>query len=93
MLYYLSNFADSRMKVPRYDIDQVLLHEIIFFLSVFSSSEVLRKITSIWSKLLTAACQSREEKIGNQPPLCRKRLWYHRYHRQIILSILCLLRC
>ena len=31
------------------DIDQVLLHEIIFFLSVFSSSEVLAKITSIWS--------------------------------------------
>ena len=32
----MSNFADLRMKV----IDQVLLHEIIFFLSVFSSSEV-----------------------------------------------------
>ena len=33
LLYYVSNFADSRTKVPRY---QVLLHEIIFFLSVFS---------------------------------------------------------
>ena len=46
LLYYVSNFADSRTKVPRY---QVLLHEIIFFLSVFSSSEA--KITSIRSKL------------------------------------------
>ena len=34
-------------------------------LSVFSSSEVLAKITSIWSKLLTVACWSREEKRGN----------------------------
>ena len=35
---------------------RVLLHEIIFFLSVLSSSELLGKITSIRSKLLTAAC-------------------------------------
>ena len=48
------------------DIDQVLLHEIVFFcFSVFSSSEVLDKITSIRSKLPTAACWSREEKRGN----------------------------
>ena len=33
-----------------------------FLLSVFSSSEVLAKITSIWSKLATAACWSREKK-------------------------------
>ena len=47
-------------------IKSVLLHEIIFFcLSVFSSSGVLGKITSIWSKLPTAACWSREEKTGN----------------------------
>ena len=44
---------------------QVLLHEICFCLSVFSSSEVLGKITSIRSKLPTAACWSREEKRGN----------------------------
>ena len=51
------------------DIDQVLLHEIIFFLScVFSSSEVLGKITSIRSKLPTAACWPREEKRGNWKP-------------------------
>ena len=48
------------------DIDQVLLHEIIFFfLSVFSSSEVLSKITSIRNKLPTAACWSRKKKGGN----------------------------
>ena len=55
LLYYVSNFADAK-------IYQVLLHEIIFFLSVFSNSEVLAKITSIRSKLTTAACWSREEK-------------------------------
>ena len=46
------------------DIDQVLLHEIIFShaISVFSSIEVLGKNASIRSKLLTAACWSREEK-------------------------------
>ena len=33
-IIYVSNFADSRMKVPRY---QVLLHEIIFF-SVYSAA-------------------------------------------------------
>ena len=38
------------------DIDQVLLHEIIFFLGVFSNSEVLSKTTSIRSKLSTTAC-------------------------------------
>ena len=56
-----------------------------FCLSVFSSSEVLGKITSIRSKLVlpTAACWSREEKLA----LCWKRLLYHRHHRQIIHSI------
>ena len=41
------------------DIDQVLV-----FLSVFSSSEVLGKNASIRSKLPTTACWSREEKRG-----------------------------
>ena len=45
------------------DIDQVLLHEIIFFFSVYSA--VLGKITSIRSKLPSAASWSREEKRGN----------------------------
>ena len=75
------------------DIDQVLLHEIIFFLSVFSISEVLGTITSIRSKLPTAACWSREEKRGN----CEANLLYIesdfattelRHYRQIIHSIL-----
>ena len=35
LLYYVSNFAYSRMKVPRY---QVLLHEIFFFFSVYSAA-------------------------------------------------------
>ena len=55
LLYYVSNFADAK-------IYQVLLHEIIFFLSVFSNSEVLAKINSIRSKLPTAACWSQENK-------------------------------
>ena len=37
-----------------------------FCLIVFRSSEVLGKITSIRSKLPTAACWSREEKRGNR---------------------------
>ena len=50
------NFADSRMKVPRYQSSPT---------AVFSSSEVLAKITSIRSKLPTAACWCREKKRGN----------------------------
>ena len=63
-------FANGGAKISP---DQVLLHEIIFFLlSVFSSSEVLGKITSIRSKLPTVACWSREEKRGN----CEANLLY-----------------
>ena len=54
------------------EIKKVLLHKIFFFLSVFSSREVLAKITSIWSKLPTAACWSREKKRGN----CEANLLY-----------------
>ena len=43
-----------------------------FFLSVFGSSQVLAKITSIRSKLLSAAWWSREEKRGN----CEANLLY-----------------
>ena len=35
-----------------------------FILSVFSSTEVLSRNASIWNKLSTAACWSREEKRG-----------------------------
>ena len=75
------------MKVCQ-DIDQVLLHETIFFLSVFSSSEVLAKITSIRSKLPTAACWPWGKKRGN----CEANLLYvernfgtmYKHLRQII---------
>ena len=48
------------MEVQCQDIDQVLLHDIIFCLSVFSSSEELGKITSIRSKRLG---KKREETV------------------------------
>ena len=57
-LNIVTNFADSRMELPRY-------RSCSTFLSVFSSSEVSAKITSIRSKLSTEACWSRKEKRGN----------------------------
>ena len=45
-------------------IKSYFMRSFFFCLSVFSS-EVLGKITSIGSKLPTAACWSREEKRGN----------------------------
>ena len=66
--YNFRYFVISCFKhAPWQDIDQVLLHEIIIiiFFTVFSSSEVLDKITSIRSKLPTAACWYRGEKRGN----------------------------
>ena len=66
LFYCVSNVADSRMEVPRYKISI----KSFFCLSVFSSSEVLGKITSIRSKLPTAACWSREEKRGNCEATC-----------------------
>ena len=65
LFYYVSNFADSRTEVPRYRSSQSHFMRFFFSLSVFSSSEVLGKITSIRSKLPTAACWSWEEKRGN----------------------------
>ena len=52
------------------DIDQVLLHEITFFVSVFSSSEVFRKNASIRRKLPTAACWFRGKKKESVKPTC-----------------------
>ena len=52
------------------DIDQVLLHRDYFFLSAFSSNEVLDKNASIQSKLPTAACQSREKVEEIVKPTC-----------------------
>ena len=65
LFYYVSNFADSRTEVPRYWSSQSYFIRSFFCLSVFRCSEVLGKITSIRSKLPTAACWSREEKRGN----------------------------
>ena len=53
LFYYVSNFSEYSFMRS------------FFCLSVFSSSEVLGKITSVRSKLPTAACWSREEKRGN----------------------------
>ena len=68
LLYYVSNFPDSPMKVPR-SSSTSWDH---LFLSVFSS-EVLAKITSKFrSKLPTAACWSRGKKREN----CEANLLY-----------------
>ena len=63
-VYYGSNFADLQAEVPRCQSSPTSWAH-FFCLSVFSSSEVLGKITSIRSKLPTAACWSWEEKRGN----------------------------
>ena len=55
-LYYVSNFADSP-EGAKISIKFYFMRS-FFFLSVFSSSEVLAKIASPRSKLLTAACWS-----------------------------------
>ena len=54
LLYHVSNFADSLMKVLRYRSSP--LHEIIFFSVYNYSSSVLAKSTFIRSKLPSAAC-------------------------------------
>ena len=64
LFYYVSNFSEYSF-----------MRSFFFFLSVFSSSEALGKITSsrsFYSKLPTAACWSREEKRGN----CEANLLY-----------------
>ena len=83
----MSNFANSGMKVRRYRSSPTSWVWCLF-LSVYSSSEVLAKITSIRIKLPTAACWSREKKerkLWSQLALC---LRDHRHHRQIIHSVL-----
>ena len=65
--FYVFGFsvADLRMEVPRYQSSPTSRDHSFFCFSLFSSSEVLGKITSIRSKLPTAACWSREEKRVN----------------------------
>ena len=55
-------FANGGAKIS---IKSYFMRWFFFCFSVFSSSEVLGKITSIRSKPPTAACWSREEKRGN----------------------------
>ena len=62
----MSNYEGAKISINSY------FRRSFFFLSVFSSSEVLAKITSIRSKLPTAACSSREKKRGN----CEANLLY-----------------
>ena len=82
LLYYVSNFANSRMKVPRYRTDQVLLYEIIFFSQCiqqqWSGSQYYSylKLTANCSLLVSGR---KERKLWSQPALCRKRLRYHRH--------------
>ena len=67
LFYNVSNFAASRMEVTRYRSvkSNFMKRHFFFCFSVFSSSEVLDKITSIQRILSTAACWSGEEKRGN----------------------------
>ena len=90
-----SNFANSRMEVPRYRSSFSSWDH--FFSQCISSREVLGKTTSIRSKLPTAACWSRQEKRGNWEAnllyvesAFGTTAGYHRHHRQIIHSILSL---
>ena len=55
------NFADLQMKVPRSRYRSSPTSEIIFIF-IFSNSELLANITTIWSNLPTAACWSREKR-------------------------------
>ena len=57
-------FTNGDAKISR-SSQSHFMRSFLFCFSVFSSSEVLGNITSIRSKLPTAACWSREEKRGN----------------------------
>ena len=60
--YYVSNYADSRMKVPRYRSCPTSWDH-FFFLSVFSSSEVLAKINQFGRLQLAGLGKKREETV------------------------------
>ena len=62
--YCVSNLPIREWRYQDISIKSYFMRS-FYFLSVFSSSEVLAKITSIRSKLPTAACWSWEEKRGN----------------------------
>ena len=69
LLYYVSSFCRFTNGGAKILIKSYFM-EIIFFFSAFSSSEVLGKNASIWSKLLTAACWSQEKREEGVKPTC-----------------------
>ena len=81
-------FCQARMEVPSY-LSSPTSWDRLFCLSVFSSSEVLGKITTIRSKLPTEALLvsgRQERKLWSQPALACFR--YHRHHSQIVYGFL-----
>ena len=89
LLYYVSNFADSRMELGAKISIKSFFMEIIFYpvhsAAVFSKSSA--KKTFIRSKLPTAVCWSREEREEGVKSTC-----FMSKASQIIRSILRLLR-
>ena len=62
--YFVSNIADSRMEVPRYRFSPSSWD---FFLSVFSSSEVLGKTSELWSADCLLVSERKERKVWSRP--------------------------
>ena len=85
LLYYVSSFADSRMKVPRHRSSPTSRDH---FFSVYSAAvKCLPNLLPFGVNCrlqLAGLGKKRERKLGSQIALCRKRLRYHSHHRQII---------
>ena len=81
LLYHVSDFYRFANGGAKISIKSYFMRS-FFFLSVFSSRQVLGKITSIPSKLPTAACWSREEQRGN----CEANLLYVESKRSSVES-------
>ena len=67
LLELFCQFANrgAKISIKSYFVRSFFFCLSVFWFRVFSSIEVFGKITSIRSKLPTAACWSREEKRGN----------------------------
>ena len=84
LLYYVSNFAESWMKVPRYQSSPTSRY--LFFSSVYSaavkcSPKLLPFGVNCPQQL--AGLGKKERKLWSQLALRQKRLRHHRHHRQI----------
>ena len=95
LLYYVSNFANSWMNMPRYRSSPTSWDHV--FSQCIQQQWSVSQNTSIWSKLPTAAYlprRKKERKLWSQLAVhvCQKWLRYHRHHRQIIHSVLRRLR-